>query len=59
MAKSIKNPKVDAYLARQKKWQEETIKLRTIALDSGLMEEFKWGHPCYTLDESNIVDTRI
>lgn len=55
MAKSIKNPKVDAYLARQKKWQEETIKLRTIALDSGLMEEFKWGHPCYTLDESNIV----
>lgn len=55
MAKSIKNPKVDAYLAKQKKWQEETIKLRAIALDSGLTEEFKWGHPCYTLDESNIV----
>jgi uncharacterized protein YdeI (YjbR/CyaY-like superfamily) len=29
--------------------------LRTIALDCGLTEELKWGVPCYTLEESNIV----
>lgn len=49
------NPKVDAYLKRAKQWQEEMIKLRAIALECGLNEDFKWGHPCYTLDDSNIV----
>jgi uncharacterized protein DUF1801 len=31
-----------------KKWQEETDKLRRIALDCGLTEELKWGKPCFT-----------
>jgi uncharacterized protein YdeI (YjbR/CyaY-like superfamily) len=26
-----------------------------IILDCGLTEELKWGHPCYTFEESNIV----
>ena len=49
------NPKVDFYFAQAKEWQEEITKLRSIALDSGLAEDLKWGCPCYTLDKSNIV----
>jgi uncharacterized protein YdeI (YjbR/CyaY-like superfamily) len=49
------NPKVDAYLSKAKKWQEESAKLRTIILDCQLTEEFKWGKPCYTFQDSNIV----
>jgi uncharacterized protein YdeI (YjbR/CyaY-like superfamily) len=49
------NPKVDGYLRKAKKWQEEMTKLRRISLDSGLTEELKWGKPCYTFQTSNIV----
>ena len=55
MTKNRMNPKVDAYLKKSKKWQEELEKLRMIVLDCQLTEELKWGVPCYTLDESNIV----
>jgi uncharacterized protein YdeI (YjbR/CyaY-like superfamily) len=49
------NPKVDFYFSKAKKWQEEIEKLRMIILDCGLTEELKWGVPCYTFQESNIV----
>ena len=49
------NPKVDFYFDKAGKWQKETEKLRTIALDCGLTEELKWGCPCYTFQNSNIV----
>ncbi len=49
------NPKVDFYFTKAKKWQEEIKKLRVIALDCGLTEELKWGVPCYTFEEKNIV----
>jgi uncharacterized protein YdeI (YjbR/CyaY-like superfamily) len=49
------NPKVDGYLRKAKKWQAEMEKLRRISLDCGLTEELKWGKPCYTFQESNIV----
>jgi uncharacterized protein YdeI (YjbR/CyaY-like superfamily) len=49
------NPKVDDFISKASKWQEEFEKLRTIILDSGLNEEFKWGKPCYTFQKSNIV----
>ena len=49
------NPKVDGYLRRAKKWQEESEKLRRIILDCQLTEELKWGKPCYTFQKSNIV----
>jgi len=49
------NPKVDEYLRKAKKWKEEFEKLRRISLDCGLTEELKWGKPCYTFQESNIV----
>ena len=49
------NPKVDEYLSKAKKWQEELEKLRRTILDCQLTEEFKWGVPCYTFQKSNIV----
>lgn len=49
------NPAVDFYFNKAHKWQEETRELRTIALGCGLVEELKWGCPCYTLDNKNIV----
>jgi uncharacterized protein YdeI (YjbR/CyaY-like superfamily) len=49
------NPKVDEYLRKSKKWQEEFEKLRMIILDCGLTEELKWGVPCYMFQKSNIV----
>jgi uncharacterized protein YdeI (YjbR/CyaY-like superfamily) len=55
MTTSDINPKVDAYLAREKTWREEFTALRAIIRDFDLSEEFKWGHPCYALDKANIV----
>lgn len=49
------NPKVDWYFEKNKKWQVEIETMRAIALGCGLNEELKWGVPCYTIDESNIV----
>ncbi len=49
------NPKVDIYLSKARKWQEELEKLRMIILDCQLTEELKWGVPCYTFQKSNIV----
>ena len=50
-----RNPTVDGYLRRAKKWQKEMEKLRRISLACGLTEELKWGKPCYTFQKSNIV----
>ncbi|WP_153800307.1 YdeI/OmpD-associated family protein [Foetidibacter luteolus] len=49
------NHKVDFYFDKAKSWQKEIEQLRTIALDCGLTEELKWGCPCYTYQQSNIV----
>jgi uncharacterized protein YdeI (YjbR/CyaY-like superfamily) len=54
MAKSIMNPRVDFFF-KSAKWHDEYAQLRTIALDSGLKEELKWGCPCYSDDKKNIV----
>jgi uncharacterized protein YdeI (YjbR/CyaY-like superfamily) len=49
------NPKVAWYFEKNEKWQSAIKKLRTIILDCGLTEELKWGCPCYTHENSNIV----
>lgn len=49
------NPKVDFYFVKADRWQDELKCLRAIALESGLIEELKWGCPCYTLDKNNVV----
>lgn len=55
MASGSMNLKVDEFLAKSKKWGKEYEKLRSIVLDCGLTEEFKWMHPCYTFEKNNIV----
>ena len=49
------NPKVDFFFEKASKWQEAYEKLRTIVLDCGLVEELKWGVPCYTVQDNNVV----
>lgn len=49
------NPKVDFFFNKAEKWQIEYEKLRTIVLDCGLIEELKWGVPCYTFQKHNVV----
>lgn len=47
--------KVDRFLEKAKSWKAEMRLLREICLDCGLIEDFKWMHPCYTLQGKNIV----
>lgn len=49
------NPKVDAFVENAGKWQEEFRQLRRIILESRVAEEFKWGVPCYTFQNRNIL----
>jgi uncharacterized protein YdeI (YjbR/CyaY-like superfamily) len=55
MTKSGTNPKVDGFFSNAGRWQEEMEKLRSIILNEELTEELKWGWPCYSFQESNIV----
>jgi uncharacterized protein YdeI (YjbR/CyaY-like superfamily) len=55
MTKNGMNAKVDWYFTKAKHWKEESEKLRTIILDCGLTEELRWGKPCYTFQNANIV----
>ncbi|MBI1306990.1 MAG: hypothetical protein GC181_10350 [Bacteroidetes bacterium] len=63
------NPGVDLYLqqgcmrcpfggtlqCKVHNWPEELNLLRSILLESALTEEIKWGVPCYTFDNKNIL----
>jgi uncharacterized protein YdeI (YjbR/CyaY-like superfamily) len=49
------NPKVDFYFDKEQKWQKEIGMLRKIILDCQLMEDLKWGQPCYSFEGRNIV----
>jgi uncharacterized protein YdeI (YjbR/CyaY-like superfamily) len=50
-----RNPKTDFFFSKPTKWQDEFRKLRKIILGCGLTEELKWGKPCYTFQQSNVV----
>lgn len=49
------NPKADWFFDKETKWQKEYAQLRMIILDCGLDEEIKWGCPCYTFQNRNII----
>lgn len=50
------NPKVDAFIAKSTRWQEELTALRALLLaQRDLTEEVKWGQPCYTFDGANVI----
>ncbi|MDA0223037.1 MAG: DUF1801 domain-containing protein [Rhodobacterales bacterium] len=50
-----RNPKVDAYLNSDARWQGELSALRAIILECPLTEEGKWNKPCYTFQHSNLI----
>jgi uncharacterized protein YdeI (YjbR/CyaY-like superfamily) len=48
--------KVDQFLEKSSNWKKEMTLLREIILDNKeLTEDFKWMHPCYTLQGKNVV----
>jgi len=49
------NPQVDEYLDRLQKWPEELEALRSIVLECMLNETIKWGVPCYTYQDANML----
>jgi uncharacterized protein YdeI (YjbR/CyaY-like superfamily) len=51
----LENPKVDAYIGRSTKWPLEMTELRSVLLGCRLVEDIKWGKPCYSHDGRNLV----
>lgn len=46
---------IESFFEDAGKWQKEYHLLRKLLLDCSLVEEFKWGKPCYTYKDKNIV----
>jgi uncharacterized protein YdeI (YjbR/CyaY-like superfamily) len=49
------NPAIDAYIEELTHWREEMKYMRKIVLECNLIEEQKWGQPCYCLGNKNIL----
>ncbi|MDU9418363.1 YdeI/OmpD-associated family protein [Staphylococcus lloydii] len=47
--------KVDSFIDNLKQWQDEFKFFRSLLLESELTEDYKWMHPCYTLNNKNVV----
>ena len=55
MVEKNENIKVDAFIDRLNDWQASFKLLRTILQETELVEDYKWMHPCYTLNHKNVV----
>lgn len=49
------NATIDLYLNNAKNWRPEITLLREILLECKLEEALKWGKPCYSYNNSNII----
>ena len=49
------NSQINWFFENSSKWQESYQKLREIVLVFELKEELKWGCPCYTFNDNNVV----
>lgn len=47
--------RIAAFFAKTQPWQQEFLQLRSLLLECGLEEGFKWGWPCYMQEGANIV----
>lgn len=46
----------ELFFGKAKKWKEEFLLLREIVSENKFLEEdYKWMHPCYTLEGKNVV----
>jgi uncharacterized protein YdeI (YjbR/CyaY-like superfamily) len=50
----MNNIQVDNYIAKSS-WHKEFALLRTIISNFQLTETFKWGVPCYTINDKNVL----
>ena len=50
-----KHKTVDSFVEAQSHWKEAIVKLREIALSTGMEETVKWGGPTYTVNGKNLV----
>lgn len=56
MVNKQKNEKVEEFLNKDSQWRECYQFLRDLIFqDTELEETYKWMHPCYTLNEKNVV----
>jgi len=55
MESSGKASQIEASFAKGAKWAEPLSLLRELLLFGGLVEDYKWGKPCYTLNGANII----
>ena len=46
---------VELYIEKVKQWKDEMTLLRSILLETALTETIKWGKPCYTYNDKNLV----
>jgi uncharacterized protein YdeI (YjbR/CyaY-like superfamily) len=49
------NTQVNWFFDKQTKWQDAYLELREIVLACELTELLKWGCPCYTYENENVV----
>lgn len=47
--------KVDTYIEKHGKWEQQLTEMRRILNATELVEEVKWGSPTYTLDKSILI----
>lgn len=46
---------VELYIEKAKQWKDEMTLLRSILLETALTETIKWGKPCYTYNDKNLI----
>ena len=46
---------LEAYLEGHPEWRNELEKLRSLLLTTELTETVKWGAPCYTINNKNVI----
>ena len=51
--KAVSDPNI--FFESLDKWKNEALMLREIVLSTGLTETIKWGAPCYTFNNENVV----
>ena len=49
------NPQVETIIAGYARWREEMTALRGIMRECRLVEQVKWGQPCYAFEGANVV----
>ncbi|MBO1198537.1 YdeI family protein [Staphylococcus simiae] len=56
MSEKIANQQVEAFLQQDSQWQQEYQYLRQLIFEQTELEEtYKWMHPCYTINNKNVV----